>query len=195
MKINYDNLTFDSELEIKYYQSLKDNDADFVYQNVYKNKPIKINLGRRKTYTPDFVVYDNDLKQIVVTELKGYAKWSANEDNNICDFMKNKAETDKEFIKDWLTSNNLMKKGYTIVFKRLKFLKSYGFVDYDFKNPNTIAKKRLDKIKKLDASVHDLTKELDDFKRYYRYKKKVKLNGSQVKWLREFEKKMDERLL
>ena len=63
-KVNYDNISFDSELEVEYYKYLKENNIRFIYQNEYKNNPIKINLGRRKTYTPDFIVFDDENKII-----------------------------------------------------------------------------------------------------------------------------------
>ena len=158
MKETYKNRTFDSTLEIQYFQFLEENNIRFLYQDQYKNKPIKINLGRRKTYTPDFIVFDDVNKIIKIIELKGYAKWSANEDNNIMDFMRNKVATDKDFLISWLCEIDIDTRGWDIEYYRLKHLKSFGWVDYDFKNPNTIANKRKAKINELEIEIKEKIK-------------------------------------
>lgn len=188
MKINYDNIEFDSELEVNFYKYLKENNANFCYQDKIK-RPIDIRLGRRKTYMPDFLVYDDDLKKITIIEMKGYAKWSANEDNNISDFMTNKVETDKDFLIDWLKENGLYKKGYDVWYKRLKFLKSVGFVDYKYKNPNSLLNKRKEKIKTLENENKELKEKVKNYEKYCMYLKKDKLNKKQTLWCIEFESK------
>lgn len=187
-KVNYDNIVFDSELEVEYYKYLKDNNIRFIYQNEYKNKPIKINLGRRKTYTPDFIVFDDENKIIKIIELKGYAKWSANEDNNIMDFMRNKVATDKDFLIDWLAKLDIDTRGWDIEYHRLKHLKSFGFVEYDFKNPNTISNQRKNKIIELEKEIKELKEYKKNVERYFSYLRKTKLNKSQKEWLLKFEK-------
>ena len=156
-KVRYDNIIFDSELEVEYYKYLKENNIRFMYQNEYNNNPIKINLGRRKTYTPDFIVFDDENKIIKIIELKGYAKWSANEDNNIMDFMKNKVATDKDFLIEWLAQLDIDTRGWDIDYSRLKHLKAYGFVDFNFKNPNSISNQRKNKIIELDKEIKEFT--------------------------------------
>lgn len=190
-KIKYDDIIFDSELEVKYYEYLKETGYKFMYQNEYKNNPIKINLGRRRTYTPDFIVFDEINKVIVITELKGYAKWTANEDNNIMDFMKNKVATDKDFLIEWLCELNIDTRGYDIEYIRLKYLKAYGFVDYNFKNPNTIANQRKNKIIDLEKELKELNLFKKNTLRYFEYLKKInnniKLTKPQNEWLKKFE--------
>lgn len=187
MQILYKNIKFDSELELEYYKHLTQQGTKFIYQNEFKS-PIRINLGRRKNYTPDFVVYDSTSKTITITELKGYSKWSGNEDNAIMDFMKNKVETDEFFLIDWLAENGLYPSNeWSVDYKRLKHLKTYGFVEYDFKNPNSMINQKRAKIKLLEQENKELKNHLKEYKRYFNYTYKVKkLNKSQVEWLNNF---------
>lgn len=190
-KVKYDNIIFDSELEVEYYKYLKENNIRFMYQNEYKNNPIKINLGRRKTYTPDFIVFDDENKIIKIIELKGYAKWSANEDNNIMDFMKNKVATDKDFLIEWLAQLDIDTRGWDIDYSRLKHLKAYGFVDFNFKNPNTISNQRKNKIIELEKEIKELELYKKNVERYFSYLRKDKLTKQQQEWKLKFEREND----
>ena len=69
MKETYKNRIFDSLLEVQYFQYLEENNIRFLYQDQYKTKPIKINLGRRKTYVPDFIVFDDENKIVTIIEM------------------------------------------------------------------------------------------------------------------------------
>lgn len=190
-KVNYDNIMFDSELEVEYYKYLKENNIRFIYQNEYKNNPIKINLGRRKTYTPDFIVFDDENKIIKIIELKGYAKWSANEDNNIMDFMKNKVATDKDFLIEWLAQLDIDTRGWDIEYYRLKHLKTYGWVDFNFKNPNSISNQRKNKIIELEKEIKELELYKKNVERYFSYLRKNKLTKQQQEWKLKFEREND----
>ena len=190
-KVRYDNIVFDSELEVEYYIYLRENNIRFIYQNEYKNNPIKINLGRRKTYTPDFIVFDDENKIIKIIELKGYAKWSANEDNNIMDFMRNKVATDKDFLIEWLAQLDIDTRGWDIDYSRLKHLKAYGFVDFNFKNPNTISNQRKNKIIELQSQLKELELYKKNVERYFSYLRKDKLTKQQKEWKIKFEREND----
>ena len=190
-KVRYDNIIFDSELEVEYYKYLKENNIRFIYQNEYKNNPIKINLGRRKTYTPDFIVFDDENKIIKIIELKGYAKWSANEDNNIMDFMKNKVATDKDFLIEWLAQLDIDTRGWDIEYYRLKHLKTYGWVDFNFKNPNSISNQRKNKIIELEKEIKELELYKKNVERYFSYLRKDKLTKQQKEWKMNFESEND----
>ena len=190
-KVRYDNINFDSELEVEYYKYLKENNIRFLYQNEYKNNPIKINLGRRKTYTPDFIVFDDENKIIKIIELKGYAKWSANEDNNIMDFMKNKVATDKDFLIEWLAQLDIDTRGWDIEYYRLKHLKTYGWVDFNFKNPNSISNQRKNKIIELEKEIKELELYKKNVERYFSYLRKDKLTKQQKEWKMNFESEND----
>ena len=190
-KVRYDNITFDSELEMMYYDYLVKNNIRFIYQDKYKKTPIKINLGRRKTYTPDFIVFDDENKIIKIIELKGYAKWSANEDNNIMDFMKNKVATDKYFLIEWLVQLDIDTRGWDIEYYRLKHLKTYGWVDFNFKNPNTISNQRKNKIIELEKEIKELELYKKNVERYFSYLRKDKLTKQQKEWKMNFESEND----
>ena len=93
-------------------------------------------------------------------------------------------------VEDW--DRNI--KNGNVVYKKIKHLQAYGFVDYDFKNPNTIANKRKEKINDLSAEI----KELRDFKknaeRYFKYHLKIvkneKLTKPQKEWYCNFVKEL-----
>lgn len=195
MKINYENIVFDSELEMNYFIYLKENNIKYLYQDKYRDKPIKINLGRRKTYVPDYIIFDEENKVIKIIELKGYAKWSANEDNNIMDFMKNKVLTDKQFLIDWLVSLDINVCGYDIDYQRLKHLKNFGFVDFDFKNPNTLSNQRKNKIIELEQEIKENKEYRKNVERYFSYLRNIKngkkLTKAQIEWKNKFESEND----
>ena len=62
-KVRYNDITFDSELEIEYYKHLQDERLFFVY---HPKTPIKLNS--KNTYTPDFIVFYDDRIEIVETK-------------------------------------------------------------------------------------------------------------------------------
>lgn len=185
MKVIYKGIEFDSDLEISYYKHLENLGIKFMYQDKFKKVPIKVNVGRRKNYVPDFITFENNT--ITIIELKGWCKWNGNEDNNLMDFMKNKVAYDVEFLKNWLHQVGIDTTGKEIKYRRIKHLKALGFVDFDFKNPNTIANQRKEKIKVLEADKKASRNRLKDIDRYFGYLKKEKLTKPQKEWVNAFE--------
>ena len=200
-KVKYDNITFDSELEVEYYKYLVELYANGVITSFYYHPSIPIKITKNNTYTPDFVVFYMDNK-IEIVETKGYNPYSKMRDDMIHQVMKSKNEQE---LRDWLNKNydsvydnkfQLRFNNYSVVYRKVKYLKAYGFVDWDFKNPNTIANKRKEKINDLSTEI----KELRDFKkeaeRYFRYHLKIvnneKLTKPQKEWYYNYTKKLRE---
>ena len=187
-KVKYDNITFDSELEVEYYKHLKEIGANFIY---HPKKPIHINS--KNTYTPDFIVIYNN--RIEIVETKGYSQFSFMKDNMIHNVMLEKSKDDLfEFVLDnGLTENEIFCKD--IIYKKIKYLKSHGWVDFDFKNPNTISNKRKNKIIELEAEIDDLKEFKKNVTRYFSYIRKinsgVKLTKNQIEWKNNFEKEYE----
>ena len=204
-KVKYDDITFDSELEVEYYKKLIQEQKDgLVLEFIYHPEHIQ-NLVGKRNYTPDYLVLYPD--RIDIIELKGYNPYSKMIDDQIHNVMLSKSER-------WLASYVLgiiksqygtLSKAYEwqvnaarekVVYKKLKYIKAYGFVDWDFKNPNTIANKRKEKINDLSYEI----KELRDFKkeveRYFRYHLKIvnneKLTKPQKEWYYNYIKKLRE---
>ena len=182
-KVKYDGITFDSELEVEYYKYLEEQLLYFVY-----HPKIGIEVTKNNKYYPDFVVYYSDRCEIV--ETKGYSQFSFMKDNMVHNIMLQKTEQE---LQDWLKLNGL-RYDYPTTYKKIKYLKAYGFVDWDFKNPNTIANKRKEKINEQSAEI----KELRDFKkeaeRYFRYHLKIvnneKLTKPQKEWYYKYVEKL-----
>ena len=200
-KVKYDNITFDSELEVEYYKYLVELYANGVITSFYYHPSIPIKITKNNTYTPDFVVFYMDNK-IEIVETKGYNSYSKMRDDMIHQVMQSKSEQE---LRDWLNKNydsvydnkfQLKFNNYRVVYRKVKYLKAYGFVDWDFKNPNTIANKRKEKINDLSSEI----KELRDFKkeaeRYFRYHLKIvnneKLTKPQKEWYYNYTKKLRE---
>ena len=200
-KVKYDDIAFDSELEVEYYKYLVELYAKGVITSFYYHPAIPINITKNNTYTPDFVVFYLDNK-IEIVETKGYNPYSKMRDDMIHQVMQSKSEQE---LRDWLNKNydslydnkfQLKFNNYSVVYRKVKYLKSYGFVDWDFKNPNTIANKRKEKINDLSTEI----KELRDFKkeaeRYFRYHLKIvnneKLTKPQKEWYYNYMKKLRE---
>lgn len=185
MKIHYDNITFDSELEVEYYKYLKEQKLEFIY---HPKKPIHINS--KNNYYPDFIVFYDDRVEII--ESKGYSQYSFMKDNMIHNFMLNKTVDE---LLNFLYDNEISKQetiGKDIVYRKIKYLKSFGWVDFDFKNPNTLLNKRKNKISNLNNEIlilRDFKKKVD---RYFTYIRKMrsneKLTKNQKEWIYNFEK-------
>ena len=200
-KVKYDDITFDSELEVEYYKYLVELYENGVITSFYYHPSIPIKITKNNTYTPDFVVFYLDNK-IEIVETKGYNPYSKMRDDMIHQVMQSKSEQE---LRDWLNKNydslydnkfQLKFNNYSVVYRKVKYLKAYGFVDWDFKNPNTIANKRKEKINDLSSEI----KELRDFKkeaeRYFRYHLKIlnneKLTKQQNEWYYNYTKKLRE---
>lgn len=176
-KILYNDIWFDSQLEIDYYKFLKELKVDFIY---HPKVPIKINS--KNNYTPDFIVLYLD--RIEIVETKGYNPYSKLRDDLIHSYM---LEISKQELINYINSINININNREIVYKKYKYLKSYGWVDFDFKNPNTIANQRKEKIKVLEADKKASKNRLKDIDRYFGYLKKEKLTKPQKEWVNAFE--------
>lgn len=173
-RVKYDSFIFDSDLEVEYFKYLTELEKKGEVLTFYYHPDAIQNLVGKRSYTPDFLVAYQD--RIEIVECKGYNPYSKMIDDQIHNVMLSKTEYFlKSYIcdvkarhiqffcgKDWDTEKK-------VVYRKIKYLKAYGFVDWDFKNPNTIANKRKEKI---NEQAQEL-KELKDFKknalRYFTY--------------------------
>ena len=200
-KVKYDNITFDSELEVEYYKYLVELYANGVITSFYYHPSIPIKITKNNTYTPDFVVFYMDNK-IEIVETKGYNPYSKMRDDMIHQVMQSKSEQE---LRDWLNKNydsvydnkfQLKFNNYRVVYRKVKYLKAYGFVDWDFKNPNTIANKRKEKINDLSSEIKELRNFKKEAERYFRYNLKIvnneKLTKPQKEWYYNYTKKLRE---
>ena len=178
MKVEYDGIKFDSDLEVNYYRYLK---LENIYFRYHPRIPIRIT--KNNYYTPDFVVYypDKDLCEIV--ETKGYNPYSKLRDDMIHQVMLTKTESE---LKEWLKENDYRYEGYTVKYRKIKFLKAYGFVDYDFKNPNTLANQRKEKIQELSSELKELRQFKKDTERYFKLHNKAKLTAQQKEFIAKY---------
>lgn len=183
-KVRYNNILFDSELEVEYYKYLREQKLEFIY---HPKKPIHINS--KNSYTPDFIVFYDD--RIEIIETKGYNQYSFMRDNMIHNFMQ-ELYLDQKI--DFLIDNGIEEKsiiGKDVVYKKIKYLKSFGWVDFDFKNPNTISNQRKNKIIELQSQLKELESYKKNIERYFSYLKKDKLTKQQQEWKLNFEREND----
>ena len=184
MKVNYDGLLFDSEWEKDYYCYLKNElKADFIK---YHPDPI-FDLVARKQYTPDFIYIKGDTYSVV--EVKGNYNPFA---NHFQDDMIHKEMKAKNYR--WLY-NYFWKNGinfrisddgyYDLKYEKVKKLKQ-GWVDYDFKNPNTIANKRKEKITELSSELKELRQFKKDTVRYFNLHNRSKLTLNQKEFIAKY---------
>ena len=200
-KVKYNDITFDSELEVEYYKYLKEeHDKGVVLDFIYHPKhPIQIT--KNNSYTPDFCVVYAD--RIEIVETKGYSQYSYMKDNMIHNIMLQKSEDE---LREWVLTNRaglyvldtmyFKNPNRKVIYRKVKYLKAYGFVDWDFKNPNTIANKRKEKINDLSTEIKALRDFKKDAERYFRYHIKVvqneKLTKPQKEWYYNYVKKLRE---
>ena len=198
-KVKYDDITFDSELEVEYYKYLVELYEKGVITSFYYHPAIPIKITKNNTYTPDFVVFYLD-RRIEIVETKGYNPYSKMRDDMIHQVMLSKPEQE---LRDWIKENfdfnfYLYVDGdnYRVVYRKVKYLKAYGFVDWDFKNPNTIANKRKEKINDLSSEINELRDFKKEAERYFRYHLKIvnneKLTKPQKEWYYKYMKKLRE---
>ena len=198
-KVKYDDITFDSDLEVEYYKYLVELYAKGVITSFYYHPAIPIKITKNNTYTPDFVVFYLD-RRIEIVETKGYNPYSKMRDDMIHQVMLSKSEQE---LRDWIKENYdfnfyLYVDGdnYRVVYRKVKYLKAYGFVDWDFKNPNTIANKRKEKINDLSSEIKELREFKKEAERYFRYHLKIvnneKLTKPQKEWYYNYTKKLRE---
>lgn len=191
-KASYDNLVFDSEWEKDYYIYLRDElKADFIK---YHPEPI-YDLVARSQYTPDFIYVKDDT--ISVVEVKGSYNPYA---NHFQDDMIHKEMKAKNYR--WLY-NYFWKNGincihsedgyYDLKYEKVKKLKQ-GWVDYDFKNPNTLANQRKQKINEQKDEIKELKEFKKNAERYFTYHLKLVNNEKLTKPQREWYYKYVEEL-
>ena len=183
-KVLYDEIMFDSEWEKDYYCYLKNElKADFIK---YHPDPI-FDLVARKQYTPDFIYIKDDTYSVV--EVKGNYNPFANhfQDDMIHKEMKAK---NYRWLYNYFWKNGILfthsEDGYyDLKYEKVKKLKQ-GWVDYDFKNPNTIANKRKEKINELSSELKELRQFKKDTIRYFSLHNKPKLTAPQKEFIAKY---------
>ena len=189
-KVKYDNITFDSDLEVEYYKYLKELEVkgdvlDFVYHP--DSMP---NLVGKRSYTPDFLVAYQD--RIEIVECKGYNPYSKMIDDQIHNVMLSKNEYFLQAYVHGVIANHVIRFCSDhwiikqVVYRKIKYLKAYGFVDWDFKNPNTIANKRKEKINEQQDEIKALREFKKNAERYFKYHLKIVDNEKLTKTQREW---------
>lgn len=185
MKVEYKGKKFDSELEVEYYVSLIHNPdvVDFTYH------PTQIpNLVGKRSYTPDFIVKYID--RIEIVETKGYNPYSFRIDDAIHQAMLSK---DEKWLKEYAALNGF-NDDLKVEYKKIKYLQKFGWVDFNFKNPNTLANKRKDKISVLNHQIADFKAQLKEYDKLFKYEYlTAKITKKQKEWMHRFiERKIKE---
>ena len=184
MKVKYNNIKFDSDLEVEYYKHL----MELMQKGTvlkFKYHPCSLECGAWGKYTPDFLVEYAD--RIEIIETKGYNQFSFQRDGMIHRFMKTLPE---EMLKNYINKNNDV--GITFdtekhcLYQKIKFSKKLNeFVDWEHKERRAIDNAR-DKIKEQEIEI----KELKQFKKncvaYFKYYQRKKLTEHQKKVIAEF---------
>lgn len=179
-KTTYNKITFDSELEVKYYKYISEEIKDEVINFTYHPKPIYINSSNK--YTPDFIVEYED--RIEVIETKGYNQFSFARDAIIHNVMKSMPEIQ---LRNYIESNLFDTTNKKVLYKKIKYLSGFGWVDFEFKNPNTLANKR-------KAKINDLTSENKNLNKIVKEQKKAlkiiikgdKSTAKEREWLNDY---------
>lgn len=135
-KVKYDDITFDSDLEVNYYKHLMEKKVVFKYHLPY---PIELDF-MDKGYTPDFIefypVWESDMFDCVIVETKGYNQFSARMDTVIHKTMNKIVATRNDMLRKWLAKNGVtVEYVRNITYQKTKYLKAHGFVDFSFKPP------------------------------------------------------------
>lgn len=89
-------------------------------------------------------------------------------------------------IKKLTKGKNGLRYDYPTTYRKIKYLKGFGFVDWDFKNPNTIANKRKEKINELSSELKELRQFKKDTERYFKLHNKAKLTAQQKEFIAKY---------
>lgn len=183
MKLNYKNINFDSELEVNYFKLLEEKQKNgeiirFIYH------PKSIMISNKNKYTPDFIVVSTD--EVKIVETKGYSQFSFMKDNLTHNLMLQKTE---EELKEYVESNNVDTNNKRVSYQKIKYLKAYGFVDWDFKNPNTQLNKTRAKRDELEEELKECKKKLKDYERYIKNEVLLSCGGKLTKAQARFQDK------
>lgn len=179
MKIKFEGIEFDSELEVEYYKYLKEKlikNEEVIY---FIYHPIPLNMGKTGVYTPDFIVFYND--KIEVIETKGYNPYSKARDATIHSLMLDKTEdelrkyvkeafyesTAEKWVQDKILRLGCLINEVKVEYKKIKHLNKFGWVDFSFKNPNTRVNKQKAKINDLEAELKELRAFKKDTLKYF----------------------------
>jgi len=195
-KVYYDNLLFDSEWEKDYYIYLL-KDLKINKSNIWRNIKPFTDLMARKRYTPDIIYYNKAEKKFYIVEIKGNYNPFANHFQDEMIHKEMKAKTEDE-LENYIRENGI--ETYfddSFQYIKIKYLKAHGWVDYDWKNPNTRVSQQKAKINDLSVEL----KELKEFKknalRYFGYMSKIdysfnfkRLTKPQREWFSKYTNKM-----
>lgn len=197
-KVKYDNITFDSDLEVEYYKYLQEEKERGKVRTFFYHPQVPIKITKNNSYTPDFVVFYGS--RIEIVETKGYNPYSKMRDDMIHQVML--AKTEQE-LRDWINENydavydgkfQVNFNSFRVAYRKIKYLKAYGFVNWDFKNPNTIANKRKAKINEQQDEIKALREFKKNAERYFKYHLKIVDNEKLTKTQREWYYKYVEEL-
>ena len=195
MKAKYEGIEFDSDLEVEYYKYLEEGTKNGSILS-FKYHPSQIpNLVGTRAYTPDFIVYYDD--RVEVIETKGWNQFTYRIDEQIHNAMLLKTE---DWLREYVKENSnfvqsLILIDAKVIYRKIKYLKSHGWVDYDFKNPNTLSNKRKEKISILEAELKDLKNFKKETIRYFTLiNKKQKKKKNQQAFIDDYLKKIQEEI-
>ena len=181
-RVYYNDLVFDSEWEKEFYIHLLE--SGISENNIWRKLIPFTDLMARKKYTPDFIYYKDKVFHIV--EIKGNYNPYANhfQDEMIHKEMKNKTQNE---LRHYVIENRI--ETYfddSFVYEKIKYLKAYGWVDYDWKNPNTRVSQQKAKINDLSVELKELREFKKNAERYFRYHLKVVANEKLTKQQKEW---------
>lgn len=184
-KIKYEDKTFDSQLEIDYFKFKTElKDCELHYHHSY---PIELDF-MTKGYTIDFIEIYRGKKIIKLVETKGYNQFSFRVDQMIHNGMNKliKTENGQKFFHKWLIKNNFLGyDDYTVEYRKIKYLKKEGFVDFSFKSP-TMKDHWKAKCLAAEATLKLKNQDIKDVNRYFNYLQKDKLTKKQREWFVDY---------
>jgi hypothetical protein len=97
-----------------------------------------------------------------------------------------RAKSEQE-LREYLDSISIPSNNKKVEYHKIKYLKKYGWVDFKFKNPNSLSKQRKEKIDKLTKENKNLSRMAQEYARIKSYLNKIdnqeKLNKSQLQYL------------
>lgn len=195
-KITYNGITFDSEWEKDYYLYLM-NDLKINENNIWRNIKPFTDLMARKKYTPDMIYYNKTEKKFYIVEIKGNYNPFANHFQDDMIHKEMKAKTQDE-LRHYIIENGI--ETYfddTFQYIKLKYLKAHGWVDYDWKNPNTRVSQQKAKINEQKDEIKELKEYKKMTERWLKYHFKLvsggKLTKQQFEWYQSVGKELRER--
>lgn len=178
MTKKYNGIEFSSQIGLSYYKEMLE--KDFVL-TIYTN--IKYPLSKKYGgYYPMFIIEYNNHYEII--DVRSYANSSNSKAVTISNEIKEKTPQE---LRDYVSNNIGFECGKPCIYRKLRYIKTLGFVDFNFNANEAKKEKKKEEDKTLREELKELRAKVREFDKFINLMNKGdKLKRDEKRWLNEF---------